>query len=210
MIKSFVIENRAKCKGCGDIVVSKSVWDYTSCACGKIAVDGGQEYMRRVGDLDLIYENSLMGLERHRRLIEDYLAGPRLEGSPLDDIEQRLPGKVWRCQGSFTAGRPEVADDPMPPIEEVACGHFEAASVLAQSRVPRQELHQLIERARYAARCEEQRRLAADKPFQVRGNALQGFVEIELDQAQVSLQADGRAKVYLTAQQVMLAQRGQR
>lgn len=39
--------NKAKCLSCGDIVESKHVHDYQTCKCGKIAVDGGLEYLRR-------------------------------------------------------------------------------------------------------------------------------------------------------------------
>ena len=39
--------NKAKCLLCGDIIESKHVHDYKTCKCGKIAVDGGLEYLRR-------------------------------------------------------------------------------------------------------------------------------------------------------------------
>ena len=38
-----------------DIIESTHVHDFVSCKCGKLCVDGGLEYLRRVGD----FENSL-------------------------------------------------------------------------------------------------------------------------------------------------------
>ena len=42
-----IIENKIKCKHCGDIIESKHVHDYQMCSCGKVAVDGGHCYLRR-------------------------------------------------------------------------------------------------------------------------------------------------------------------
>lgn len=44
--------NKIKCKKCGDVIESKSVHDFKWCSCKAIAVDGGHEYLRRVGDLE--------------------------------------------------------------------------------------------------------------------------------------------------------------
>ena len=51
-----IIVNKAKCKKCGDIIESKEVNDYKRCTCGSIAIDGGQEYIKRVGNKDDIIE----------------------------------------------------------------------------------------------------------------------------------------------------------
>ena len=42
-----IIKNRIQCKYCGDIIESISVHDLKFCRCGKVAVDGGREYLRR-------------------------------------------------------------------------------------------------------------------------------------------------------------------
>lgn len=42
-----IILNRAKCLSCGDVITSYHRHDYTSCSCGKLSVDGGQDYLRR-------------------------------------------------------------------------------------------------------------------------------------------------------------------
>jgi hypothetical protein len=44
------IVNAAKCKLCGDIIESKHRHDFVKCKCGSIGVDGGHDYMRRIGN----------------------------------------------------------------------------------------------------------------------------------------------------------------
>lgn len=44
--------NKIRCKKCGDIIESKSVHDFRYCKCGSVAVDGGHNYLRRVGNLE--------------------------------------------------------------------------------------------------------------------------------------------------------------
>lgn len=39
--------NRAGCNECGDVVRSAHRHDYRPCACGNIAVDGGEDYCKR-------------------------------------------------------------------------------------------------------------------------------------------------------------------
>jgi len=45
-----IIQNAAVCLSCGDKIVSKHRHDFVTCTCGAVSVDGGQEYLRRVGD----------------------------------------------------------------------------------------------------------------------------------------------------------------
>ena len=47
--KEEIISNKIKCKKCGDIIESKSTNDYKSCSCGAVAVDGGKDYLKRIG-----------------------------------------------------------------------------------------------------------------------------------------------------------------
>lgn len=48
--KEEIISNKIKCKKCGDIIESKSINDYKKCSCGAVAVDGGKDYLKRMGD----------------------------------------------------------------------------------------------------------------------------------------------------------------
>ena len=53
-----VIRNRARCKACGDIIESVHRHDFVWCNCQAIAVDGGTDYLRRVGDMSKFEELS--------------------------------------------------------------------------------------------------------------------------------------------------------
>ena len=45
-----ILVNKIKCNKCGDIIESKSVHDFKFCKCGSVAVDGGHDYLRRLGE----------------------------------------------------------------------------------------------------------------------------------------------------------------
>ena len=53
-----ILVNKIQCKKCKDIIESKHVHDFKWCSCGAVAVDGGLEYLRRVGNLEDIIELS--------------------------------------------------------------------------------------------------------------------------------------------------------
>ena len=53
-----ILVNKIQCKKCKDIIESKYVHDFNWCVCRNIAVDGGLEYLRRVGNLEDIIELS--------------------------------------------------------------------------------------------------------------------------------------------------------
>lgn len=44
--------NAIKCNHCGQIIESKYTHDFLFCGCRRCAVDGGKEYLRRVGNKD--------------------------------------------------------------------------------------------------------------------------------------------------------------
>jgi hypothetical protein len=46
----MIIRNAAKCAKCRDVIQSTHNHDFVSCNCGAIAVDGGNSYLRAVGD----------------------------------------------------------------------------------------------------------------------------------------------------------------
>jgi hypothetical protein len=55
----MIIQNEAQCAKCKVIVFSAHRHDYKTCECGAIAVDGGQDYIKRVGNRENIIERSL-------------------------------------------------------------------------------------------------------------------------------------------------------
>ena len=48
--KSKTSINKIQCKNCGDIIESKDLYDFKKCSCGKVAVDGGKEYFKIIGN----------------------------------------------------------------------------------------------------------------------------------------------------------------
>ena len=46
MMKKLV-ENKAQCKLCGDILLSELTHDKKTCNCGNLTIDGGLDYIRR-------------------------------------------------------------------------------------------------------------------------------------------------------------------
>lgn len=54
----MIISNSATCRKCKDFIFSRHVHDFVTCKCGAISVDGGQEYLKRVGDFSAIIESS--------------------------------------------------------------------------------------------------------------------------------------------------------
>lgn len=48
----MIIRNAIRCNKCGDEIESTSVHDFKWCSCGACAVDGGHDYLRRVGALE--------------------------------------------------------------------------------------------------------------------------------------------------------------
>lgn len=48
--KQIIKVNKIKCKKCGNIIESRSTNDYKRCSCGAVAVDGGTEYLKRIGN----------------------------------------------------------------------------------------------------------------------------------------------------------------
>lgn len=63
-----IIQNEVKCKLCNDIIWSAHRHDFKYCKCGSVAVDGGMEYIKRVGNM-----NPDMTEERSMRMDKDAL-----------------------------------------------------------------------------------------------------------------------------------------
>lgn len=60
-----LVKNAARCKKCGHVLVSRHRHDYVACPCGN-AVDGGKDYLKRVGNIDDLEDMSEW--EEERRL----------------------------------------------------------------------------------------------------------------------------------------------
>lgn len=51
-----IVYNAIRCKKCGDVIESKYRHDFRMCSCGAVAVDGGHDYQRLIGNRE-DYEN---------------------------------------------------------------------------------------------------------------------------------------------------------
>lgn len=47
LLKPRIVLNRARCNRCGDVIRSSYRWDFVSCGCGYLSVDGGRAYLKR-------------------------------------------------------------------------------------------------------------------------------------------------------------------
>lgn len=51
-----ILRNAAKCARCQDVIESTHRHDFRACKCGAIMVDGGKDYIRRVGDFEAMID----------------------------------------------------------------------------------------------------------------------------------------------------------
>ena len=68
-----IVLNRAKCLSCGDIIVSYNRHDYKSCSCGKLSVDGGQDYLRRAYNVPLLVEEMSIYVDDEYEIVRENL-----------------------------------------------------------------------------------------------------------------------------------------
>ena len=103
----MIVSNRVLCLKCHELIFSASVHDYKRCTCGAVAVDGGQEYLRRVfqeradfKDLSICLPKKVVeecekavdwGLETNRNSLGIALAVIRA----LSDAGHLNPGKLY-------------------------------------------------------------------------------------------------------------------
>lgn len=45
---SKIIRNMIKCNYCGDVIESVTTHDFKTCSCGRVSVDGGKSYFKRL------------------------------------------------------------------------------------------------------------------------------------------------------------------
>lgn len=55
--------NRIRCNHCLDVVESVHVHDFRRCQCGRVAVDGGLDYLKRCFTLPEDYEELSEGFD---------------------------------------------------------------------------------------------------------------------------------------------------
>lgn len=50
MHKKKIVRNAIRCKHCLDLIESIDTHEYKYCSCKKVAVDGGLDYLKRLGE----------------------------------------------------------------------------------------------------------------------------------------------------------------
>lgn len=96
-----IMSNKVKCKLCGKIIESKYTHDFVTCSCGKVSVDGGHDYLRRLGNLEDFEELSFVrvsvkiyGYENYERVKNVY---------SLYDAEKDNTFRCPKCNSSQIA-----------------------------------------------------------------------------------------------------------
>ncbi len=85
----MIIKNSIKCKHCKDIITSKNRHDFNMCSCNKVGVDGGLDYLRRIGDLKDYEDLSIEG-NSHEEFRQHLTWGKN-----YDENMNRLPETQW-------------------------------------------------------------------------------------------------------------------
>lgn len=57
---TLILRNSVECLLCGDVLVSHHTHDFKTCTCGKIGVDGGTDYLRRIGTQNYCKDTSVV------------------------------------------------------------------------------------------------------------------------------------------------------
>ena len=64
MREYVIIVNRIKCNNCEEIIESQHRHDFKYCSCKRVAVDGGKDYLRRLGKREDFTELSIINKVR--------------------------------------------------------------------------------------------------------------------------------------------------
>lgn len=71
-----ILKNSLKCNLCGDIIESTHVHDFKWCKCGRVAVDGGREYLKRVynnlADIEDLSQSRKLTVAEFKSVLEYY------------------------------------------------------------------------------------------------------------------------------------------
>lgn len=81
-----ILVNKIKCKHCNDEIISRHRHDFRICKCGKVGVDGGNDYLKRMGTSKDYEELSVVEEPTHENLINNLTWG-----NNLDKDMNRLP-----------------------------------------------------------------------------------------------------------------------
>jgi hypothetical protein len=72
----MILSNQIRCLKCGDEPWSANRHDFRYCGCGAVAVDGGQDYLRRLGQRADYEDMSITVTDKHLELLKDAISDP--------------------------------------------------------------------------------------------------------------------------------------
>ena len=125
-----ISRNSVKCHICLSEIESVSVHHYLTCTCGNIAVDGGKEYLRRVGKglADNSFTDTSVYVRMAPKEVIDVLL--RMETEKLSDLRDLLT--LWVKSATF--------NNKLEKIRLVrsltGCGLKEAKDLVEELKVP--------------------------------------------------------------------------
>lgn len=86
-----IIKNRAYCKKCHEEISSATVHHFNTCRCGALSVDGGTDYLRRVGHPSNYVDTSIV--------ISDAPGG--VTDDQLFDLAKAIEDRI-ECTGGYS------------------------------------------------------------------------------------------------------------
>ena len=63
-----IILNRIKCTKCGDVLTSEHVYDFKTCKCRTVSVDGGRDYLKRLFVEESDYEDLSVYIDKDEEI----------------------------------------------------------------------------------------------------------------------------------------------
>ncbi|WP_152393393.1 DUF7695 domain-containing protein [Paenibacillus guangzhouensis] len=51
-MKRRILRNAVRCLNCNETIESTTIYDFKTCSCGKVGVDGGRQYLKRIGSIE--------------------------------------------------------------------------------------------------------------------------------------------------------------
>jgi len=78
-----------RCLSCGDIIESTHIHDYKVCRCGNVAVDGGQDYLRRSYPVGRSQSESYEELSQWKWDVECYPRKPQVHNLLFKMLQPR-------------------------------------------------------------------------------------------------------------------------
>ena len=116
-----IITNKIECLKCGDVIESANVHDFKWCKCHTVAVDGGRDYLRRVGNFDDYrdlseYVLEIADLEETKKKGDNKTPGEEISailgeriGEGVDPLG--VPIRIYRAENGFIVIEPDSYGD---------------------------------------------------------------------------------------------------